>query len=631
MNCPKCNGELRIGAEQVGLDKDNLPIFHRFAYCDVCRLKKDLDLQEEKKPEPEPAKKDECPICGGKLRIGTEQVGVDEHNLPVFHRFAYCDTCMRKKDIDLKEEKKNPEASVSNPSDSSSAPVVNSTPVISPASYQMTQPAPTQTEIPYRGQTVVNPQPAPNPRPMPSPQPVTYNNSNGNKKSGSFVAGFALFAVLLIVGFKILTMIPGMLYSEEAQNVDTLISQIGEVGVQSDGKIKSARDAYNALPDKDKKQVKNLGTLETAEQSYVAAVDAQEAAKIDAVIDKIGQVTIEKGSVISDARAAYEGLSEERKTLVSKYDVLEKAEQDYISECEKAASEIDDSIVEIANALVESKGEFGEEITASLDQIEKKYNLLPDDVKSGIANKEIFDEISGGYSEYKISVAQEAINHALKKKTDYEAAEKAYAALSLEETKLITGYPEFNEELSDYKFKKTRQEYADQCEAVSYDDLRKYPDTYKGKKIKITVTIEEAKPDGWIFQGDIIARMSGKELAVNDKRTVREPRFVNGDKVTIYGVGDGLARLKTYEKGTGLLGTDFLADTVEDKEIPSVNVTYTDKDIFRRTDSSATIDTKSVDINEELNASDEVWDERQKKAGEAGKELAEKLNEFFEQ
>ena len=77
--------------------------------------------------------------------------------------------------------------------------------------------------------------------------------------------------------------------------------------------------------------------------------------------------------------------------------------------------------------------------------------------------------------------------------------------------------------------------------------------------------------------------------------------------------------------------TDFLADTVEDKEIPSVTVTYTDKDIFRRTDSSATIDTKSVDINDELNASDEVWDERQKKAGEAGTELAEKLNEFFEQ
>ena len=44
MNCPICNGEMRIATEQIGVDNNNLPVFHRFAYCDVCRRKKDIDL-----------------------------------------------------------------------------------------------------------------------------------------------------------------------------------------------------------------------------------------------------------------------------------------------------------------------------------------------------------------------------------------------------------------------------------------------------------------------------------------------------------------------------------------------------------------------------------------------------------
>lgn len=44
MKCNNCNSEMRIGTEQVGVDKNNLPIFHRHAYCDHCMIKKDLDL-----------------------------------------------------------------------------------------------------------------------------------------------------------------------------------------------------------------------------------------------------------------------------------------------------------------------------------------------------------------------------------------------------------------------------------------------------------------------------------------------------------------------------------------------------------------------------------------------------------
>lgn len=44
MRCNKCGNELRVGTEQVGVDGQNLPIVHRFGYCDNCRMKWDLDV-----------------------------------------------------------------------------------------------------------------------------------------------------------------------------------------------------------------------------------------------------------------------------------------------------------------------------------------------------------------------------------------------------------------------------------------------------------------------------------------------------------------------------------------------------------------------------------------------------------
>lgn len=45
MICTQCGSELRIGTEQVGMDNNHIPIFHRFGYCDNCRIKWDLDLE----------------------------------------------------------------------------------------------------------------------------------------------------------------------------------------------------------------------------------------------------------------------------------------------------------------------------------------------------------------------------------------------------------------------------------------------------------------------------------------------------------------------------------------------------------------------------------------------------------
>lgn len=42
----------------------------------------------------------DCSKCGHKLRIETEQVGMDKNELPIIHRIGYCDNCMTKTDLD---------------------------------------------------------------------------------------------------------------------------------------------------------------------------------------------------------------------------------------------------------------------------------------------------------------------------------------------------------------------------------------------------------------------------------------------------------------------------------------------------------------------------------------------------
>lgn len=51
MNCSKCGSELRVDTEQVGVDDKMLPVFHRFGYCDKCMLKYDLDEQFKKEQQ----------------------------------------------------------------------------------------------------------------------------------------------------------------------------------------------------------------------------------------------------------------------------------------------------------------------------------------------------------------------------------------------------------------------------------------------------------------------------------------------------------------------------------------------------------------------------------------------------
>lgn len=121
----------------------------------------------------------------------------------------------------------------------------------------------------------------------------------------------------------------------EAEQVDALINKLGKVSLDTERAINEARAAYNALSPNATYYVTKLDALESAEAELAALKaekaakdekNAGEAAKVDALIAKLGEVTLSKESAIAEARKAYEALSPEAKAYVEKLDVLSAAE-----------------------------------------------------------------------------------------------------------------------------------------------------------------------------------------------------------------------------------------------------------------------------------------------------------------
>lgn len=139
-----------------------------------------------------------------------------------------------------------------------------------------------------------------------------------------------------------------------------------------------------------------------------------------------------------------------------------------------------------------------------------------------------------------------------------------------------------------------RDEFINNAQSVSYDELRRNPDTYNGQPLKMTIYVTEVETDGWVFPGAIWAQYNGYEVIVNDSREIREPRLLSGDTIIIYAEGNGLSTIQTYEKGTGIFGSDLGANVVDEREVPCVSMLHTEKDDVNKF-SSDTINAEESD------------------------------------
>lgn len=102
-------------------------------------------------------------------------------------------------------------------------------------------------------------------------------------------------------------------------NTVTAINSIGSVEESDETIIRNARALYDSLTEEEKQQVENYDILVNSEAALIAVK----------AINAIGTVTLDSYAAISKARKEYDSLSIKAKVLVSNYVVLQAAEQKY--------------------------------------------------------------------------------------------------------------------------------------------------------------------------------------------------------------------------------------------------------------------------------------------------------------
>ena len=166
------------------------------------------------------------------------------------------------------------------------------------------------------------------------------------------------------------------------QDVIAKIRAIGTVTLEKEAAITTAREAYDALTEAEQSAVTNYTILEAAEQKLE---DLKQAAAVDALIEAIGQVTLDSEEAIQTARDAYDALTAEQTLLVENLEALTAAETALAA---LKATETDKEEAKKVINLIEAIGEVTEDSEADILAARDSYDALTDVQKVYVTNYE---------------------------------------------------------------------------------------------------------------------------------------------------------------------------------------------------------------------------------------------------
>lgn len=181
------------------------------------------------------------------------------------------------------------------------------------------------------------------------------------------------------------------------EGIDTFLARtdkIGKVNLTKTAKIKKAREAYEALSEKQKEEKQAKEAYEILKAAEAKLAQAKTADYVVKAIDGLGSIaTLDGADDIESVRAAYENLTEEQKTFVTNLAKLEELEKALVAleaqqDALKAAQEVSNLIDAIGTVNNSSKDAL-EEARAAYDAIESdearrmvtNYGTLEDDGK----------------------------------------------------------------------------------------------------------------------------------------------------------------------------------------------------------------------------------------------------------
>ena len=205
-----------------------------------------------------------------------------------------------------------------------------------------------------------------------------------------------------------------------AADMDQKIAAIGTVTLDSKKAITEARDAYDKLTDAQKQQVTKLDVLTTAEDTYakLAAEEIAKAKEVEKKIDAIGKVTLDSEKAIKEARDAYDALHGDFKDQVTNYDTLTAAE--------KKLSDLKiDKAAEDAESIIDAIGKVTLDSEKAIKEARDTYDALPDAAKKKVNNYKTLTDAEKQLSDLKKAASGTDNNASSKKNTNATSTKNA--------------------------------------------------------------------------------------------------------------------------------------------------------------------------------------------------------------
>lgn len=185
---------------------------------------------------------------------------------------------------------------------------------------------------------------------------------------------------------------------EMADAVIAAIKKLGTITLNSEESIQAAEDAYNKLSQDQKALVTNYEDLTKAREEYTqlkeeydkaaedkAAQDKIAADAVIAAIENIGtDITVEDAAMIKEVQAAYDGLSDEQKKLIS--DEQLAALENAVATMEELQIKADQAAADKVIELISLVGTATLENEANIKAAREAYDALTEDQKKLVTN-----------------------------------------------------------------------------------------------------------------------------------------------------------------------------------------------------------------------------------------------------
>lgn len=135
-----------------------------------------------------------------------------------------------------------------------------------------------------------------------------------------------LVSTMILTSLIMLACITGCSSQNDEQVISTItaINTIGEVSLDSNDSICAAEGEYEKLSDKQKEAVSNHDVLTAARETYEALIQ-KEISEVETAISNIGDVSLDKAEAIDYANNLYGALPDDEKNRVSNHKQLKDA------------------------------------------------------------------------------------------------------------------------------------------------------------------------------------------------------------------------------------------------------------------------------------------------------------------